>query len=85
MSKLPPRYERELYNQLRSRQVPTGQTTCTGTGNTITCTQIMRTEYYEAPAVRTVDRNEPRRNAEIEACTRRACLARYGNAACKPG
>jgi hypothetical protein len=84
MSNIPPRLEREIYNETRTRQVPTGQTTCVTTGNIVTCNQVMRTEFYTVPAVRTVDRNKPRRDAQIDDCTRRACLARFGNAECKP-
>jgi hypothetical protein len=84
LAKIPPRFEQELYNQSQSRQVPTGQTTCTGSGNTVTCNQVMRTEYYTVPAVRTVDRNEQRRSVQITACTQRMCVEKFGNAECKP-
>ena len=87
MKKIPPRYEQEMYNKTQMRQVPTGQTRCTTTGFGSTaytdCTQIMRTEYYTVPAVRTVDRNEGRRDAKIDACTRQKCIAKYGNAECE--
>lgn len=85
--KIPPRYEQEMYNQFHSRQVPTGQTSCTTTGYGYTaytnCTQIMRTEYYTTPAVRTVDRNASRRDAQISACTEQKCDEKYGNVECK--
>ncbi len=84
MTKIPPRLEQELYNQSHSRQVPTGRTTCTGSGNSVTCNQVMRTEYYTLPAVRTVDRNKPRRDAQINACTQTICLKKFGNPECKP-
>lgn len=80
---IPPRLVQEQYNQLESRQVPTGQTTCTTNGNVTTCNQDMRTEYYTVLAVRTVDRNKPRRDARINACTRAACLSKYGNVNCE--
>ena len=83
LSKIPPRYEQELYSKTESRQVPTGKTTCTSVGNTTTCIQVMRTEYYTVPAVRTVDRNKPRRDAQINLCTRNVCLEKFGNAECK--
>ena len=83
MAKIPPRYEQEMYNQTQSRQVPSGRTTCTGFGNTITCHQIMQTEYYTVPAVRTVDRNEPQRDPQIQQCTQQACIKKFGNAECK--
>ncbi|PTR13418.1 hypothetical protein [Cereibacter azotoformans] len=86
MTRIPPRHEQEMYNQVQSRQVPTGTTTCTGVGYTVTCHQVMRTEYYTVPAVRTVDRNEPLRDLQIRQCTQQACIAKYGNAECeKPG
>ena len=83
MKKIPPRYEQEMYNKSYTRQVPTGQTTCTGFGNSITCNQIMRTEYYSLPAVRTVDRNKSRRDPQINACTQAKCVQKYGNSECK--
>ena len=87
MQKIPPSFEQEMYNQTLSRQVPTGQTSCTTTGDgnseVTNCTQIMRTENYTAPAVRTVDINESRRNAQISLCTQQKCIQTYGNAECK--
>lgn len=83
--KIPPRYEQEMYNQLQAAQVPTGQTTCMGTGYMVTCNQVMTTQYYTTPAVRTVDRNAARRNAEIQSCTASMCVKQYGNAACETG
>lgn len=85
MQKIPPRYEQEMYNQLQAAQVPTGQTTCMGTGYMVTCNQVMTTQYYTTPAVRTVDRNAARRNAEIQSCTASMCVKQYGNAACETG
>ena len=88
MAIIPPHYEQETYDQIRSRQVPTGQITCTtwGFGYTATtnCTQQMRTEFYTVPSVRTVDRNKNRRDAEIIACTQQRCNFKYGNDECKP-
>jgi hypothetical protein len=83
LTQIPPRYEQEMYNQTQTRQVPTGQTTCTGYGYTVTCNQVMRTEYYTIPAIRTVDRNLPLRNVRIQACTQNICMQQYGNTECK--
>ena len=83
VDKIPPRYEQETYTQTLSREVPTGETTCTMTWSIMTCKQVMRTEYYSVPAVRTVDRNETRRTAKITACTQKKCLRKYGNARCE--
>jgi len=83
MSKIPPLLERELYNRSESRQVPTGRTICTTSGNATICDQLMRTEFYTVPAVRTVDRNKPRRDAQISQCTRATCMAKFGNPECK--
>ena len=69
MKKIPPRYEQEMYNRSMSRQVPTGRTNCitNGFGNYAytTCNDIMRTEYYTVPSVRTVDRNQSRRDTKL--------------------
>lgn len=83
VDKILPRYEQEIYTQTLSREVPTGETTCTMTGSIMTCKQVMRTEYYSVPAVRTVDRNETRRAAKINACTQKKCFKKYGNASCE--
>ena len=69
MKKIPPRYEQEMYNRSMSRQVPTGRTNCitNGFGNYAytTCNDIMKTEYYTVPSVRTVDRNQSRRDTKL--------------------
>lgn len=83
LKKIPPRLEQEMYNKVESRQVPTGYTSCYGYGNYASCNSSMRTEYYTVPAVRTVDRNQSRRNAEIKACTTKRCNKKYGNAKCE--
>jgi hypothetical protein len=83
LTKIPPRLERELYNRSETRQVPTGRTICKGSGNTLICDQVMRTEFYTVPAVRTVDRNAPRRDIQIAQCTMESCQAKFGNAECK--
>ena len=88
MDKIPPHYEQETYSQIRSRQVPTGQISCStwgyGYSSSTNCTQHMRTEFYTVPAVRTVDRNKNRRDAEISKCTQQRCIFKYGNVECKP-
>lgn len=83
MAQIPARYEQEFYNKSQSRQVPTGQTTCTGYGNVVNCQQVMRTEYYTVPAVRTVDRNASMRDALIKRCAETTCHQQYGNLECK--
>ena len=87
MKKIPPRLEQESYMMVQSRQVPSGRTTCTtnGYGNYAytTCNQIMNTEYYNVPSVRTVDRNKNRRDPKIASCTRQRCNKKYGNAKCE--
>ncbi|MEE3072601.1 MAG: hypothetical protein VX378_16020 [Pseudomonadota bacterium] len=84
MNRIPPRMEQEIYNETKTREVPTGRSTCTGTGNTMQCIQEMKTEYYSVPAVRTVDRNEAQRDVQIRACTVKVCQEKYGNGECKP-
>lgn len=83
ITKIPPRLEREIYSATQSRQVPTGRTICQNSGTTTICDQVMRTEYYSVPAVRTVDRNKAQRDPKIKVCTQTACVAKYGNAACE--
>jgi hypothetical protein len=87
MKKIPPHYVQEMYNRTESRQVPTGETYCTthGYGYTLytTCEQVMKTEFYTVPAVRTVDRNERRRNSFINSCVQTKCIQKYGNFECK--
>ena len=87
MKKIPPRYVKETYNKRMSREVPTGKIKCesdTIFGTTYTdCEQVTRREYYTVPAVRTVDRNASRRDAQISSCTQQKCNQKYGNAECK--
>ena len=83
LKKIPTRYEQEMYNRMESRQVPTGRTTCHNFGYTISCNQVMRTEYYTVSAVRTVDRNKSRRDSAIKTCTQNQCLKKYGTSDCK--
>jgi hypothetical protein len=83
MQKIPPRYVDEVYNKTYTRRVPTGQTQCVTTGTTTNCTQGMRDETFTLPAVRTVDANASQRDIQITACTKKACIARFGNAECK--
>ena len=83
LSRIQPLFEQEMYNQSKSRQVSTGRTTCTGVGNSVRCTEEMKTEYYTIPAVRTVDRNETRRNAQIKLCTQNICSEKFGNIDCE--
>lgn len=87
MKKIPPRLEQENYMMVQSRQVPSGQINCTtsGYGNYAytNCNQIMKTEYYNVPSVRTVDRNSSRRDPEIASCTKQRCIKIYGNAKCE--
>lgn len=83
IKKIPPRLEQEWYQMPQFRQVPTGQVTCTTVGGFTNCNQIMTTEVYYVPAVRTVDRNSYRRDPQISACTQKKCIAKYGNKECK--
>lgn len=83
LSQIPPQFEQEFYNKTETREVPTGRTTCTGYGYTVSCQQVMTTEYYTVPAVRTVDRNAVLRDPLIESCTQTLCSQQYGNLECK--
>ncbi|PTE21311.1 hypothetical protein C5F48_12800 [Cereibacter changlensis JA139] len=83
--KIPPRYEQQLVERVRYEQRPTGQTNCTTVGNQTSCQQVMTTISIPYTAVETVDVLSSRRDVQIEACTVRACAARYGNPECKTG
>lgn len=82
LSKMPPKYKEKMYDSMRSRQVPTGTTNCYQTMSGVTCNQVMRTEFYTVPAVRTIDIFKDGRDARIAACTQQKCIERYGNAEC---
>jgi hypothetical protein len=84
MERIPPVYEERLVNRTRYENRPTGVTTCTTTGGVETCVAEMRRVAVPYVAVETVDLRKPERDAQIEACTRRACVAKYGNAECAP-
>lgn len=83
MAEIPPVFVQTIVNETRTRQVPTGRTICNTQGTTTVCDQVMRTEYYTVPVVRTVDRNKPRRDPQIALCTHNSCLEKFGNAECK--
>ena len=82
LNKMPPKYRENIYNSIRTRQVPTGTTNCYQTLSGVTCNQVMRTEIYTVPAVQTIDVFKAGRDARIAACTQRKCIERYGNAEC---
>ncbi len=83
MSKIPPKLVRTLVTETRTRRVPTGRTVCKTQGTTTVCDQLLRTEYYTVPVVRTVDLNKTRRDPQIALCTQNSCLEKFGNAECK--
>lgn len=82
-SKIPPVFEDKLVNVTETREVPTGKSTCTGTGTALTCVAEMRTEFYTVTEVQTVDIKEEERDIQIRQCTQRMCTKKYGNASCK--
>lgn len=86
-AKIPPRYERQIVERLRWIQVPTGVSTCTTNAQGVqTCVAQMRSEAIPYTAVETVDVNAARRSVQVQACTARACTAKFGNPECrKPG
>lgn len=83
-AKIEPRLEREVFLQTFSRQVPTGRIICKRVGDKKVCDKVTRTKYFTQPVVRTIDLNKPRRDAAIRQCTRTTCVAKFGNAECKP-
>lgn len=82
-AQIPVKLERQLTTRTETRQVPTGRSTCTSVGGVISCTQEMRTEFYEVPTVVTVDTNAYTRNLAIRACTQVSCKKKYGNETCR--
>ena len=83
LGKIQTRLEQETYSQSRSREVATGQLICETVGFKTLCNPVMRTEYYNVPAVRTVDRNKERRDTRIKVCTQQSCLKSHGNVSCE--
>ena len=83
--RIPADLHQQLVERYRYEQRPTGRSTCTTTGNTTNCVQEMTTISIPYTAVETVDRNKPRRDAQIAACAARACVQKYGNSECKTG
>ncbi|MCR8722684.1 hypothetical protein [Frigidibacter sp. ROC022] len=81
--KIPQDLYQRLVQRTRYEQRPSGKSTCTTTGNTTTCVDEMISVPIPYTDVETVDRNKPRRDAQIRLCTAQACQARYGNADCK--
>ena len=85
IERIPPVYEERLVNRTRYEQRPTGVTTCTTEDGVETCVAQMESVAVPYVAVETVDIRKAERDARIAACTRRACVAKYGNAECDAG
>jgi hypothetical protein len=82
--RIPPDLQQRLVTLYRHVERPTGGRICTGKGRKRVCVPETRLVSIPYTAVETVDLNAPRRDAQIAACTARACTARYGNPECKP-
>ena len=61
----------------------TGTTSYIGNYANTTCNQVMKTEYYNVPAIRSVDRNKSKRDKEIASCRKQNCTEIYGNPQCE--
>lgn len=81
--KIPPVYRQEVVTKYRTEERPTGQSTCTTTGNVTHCQQVMETVSVPYTEVETVDIHNRQRAAQIDSCAARACAAKYGNSACE--
>lgn len=81
--KIPPVFRQEVVTRYRTEKRPTGRSTCTTTGTTTDCQQVMRTVSIPYTDVETVDIKKRQRTPQIESCAARACAARYGNSKCE--
>ena len=83
--KIPPRYAQRIVQRVKYIEVPTGEITCTGKGNTQHCVSKTRLEDVPYTEVETYDVNQSRRDVQIQACAVKACSAKFGNPDCKAG
>lgn len=83
MLKIPPVYRQEVVTKYRSEKRPTGEIDCKTTGSTTLCQPVMENVSIPYPAVETVDIRKRQRDPQIDSCTARACLTRYGNSKCE--
>ena len=83
MQRIPPVYRQQSVIRHRSEEQPSGEMTCETTGRRTICTPKMKTVQVPYEAVETVDIRKPERDVQIQSCTARACMSRYGNSSCE--
>jgi len=81
--KIPPVYQQELVTKYRTKERLTGETVCTTEGATTTCERVKERISVPYQTVEKVDIKKPQRTPQIQSCTKRACLAKYGNSKCE--
>lgn len=84
---MPAKLEQRIVRKIKLVEVPDGNLNCNttylGSFATTNCTQGTKLIDVPYTDVETVDVNKGARDAEIGACTRTACVAKYKNADCK--
>ena len=82
LEKIPSQYIQRTVTAYKKEMVPTGKLTCSSEGNQTTCEKEMKESRVPYEKLEMFDLNERLRSAKIEACTKKACLAKFGNNDC---
>ena len=82
LEKIPSQYIQRTVTAYKKEMVPTGKVTCSSEGNQTTCEKEMKESRVPYEKLEMFDLNERLRSAKIEACTKKACLAKFGNNDC---
>ncbi|MGG7566322.1 hypothetical protein ACQ5SO_09190 [Rhodovulum sp. DZ06] len=82
---VPPDWRQRVVTRFRYERRQTGRMVCTTRGNRTYCEPVWENVRVPYTAVESFDAAKAERDAEIRACTARACLERYGNVACEGG
>lgn len=83
LERLPPEYRTVVITHFGWERTYAGQICVTQEGTT-TCTPRYTSVFRPETLIERVDLRAEQRRAEIAACTRAACLARYGTPDCRP-
>ena len=82
LEKIPSQYIQRTVTAYKKEMVPTGKVTCSSEGNQTICEKQMKESRVPYEKLEMFDLNERLRIAKIEACTKKACLAKFGNNNC---
>ena len=82
LEKIPSQYIQRAVTVYKKEMVPTGKVTCLSEGNQTICEKEMKESRAPYEKLEMFDLNERLRSAKIEACTKKACLAKFGNNDC---